>query len=88
MRRLERMILAGLWFALPSILVGGADGPIPQDPDRQRQRFDDMLAWNRRTLEGAYEKVGNKDPKWDKAAREALDAAARVFSLAIDPAPK
>src|SRR5439155_18612823 len=65
--------------------VSGQNRPIPQDPVRQEQRFRDMLEWNRRTLGGAYEKVGKKDPKWDKHAREALDAAARSFSHTVDP---
>jgi hypothetical protein len=65
--------------------VEEAGGAIPQDPKRQEQRRRDILAWNRRTLGGAYERVGKKDPRWDGPAREALDAAARHFSREIDP---
>jgi hypothetical protein len=53
---------------------------IPQNPEKQEQRFKDMLDWNQRTLLDAYEKVGKKDARWDKPAREALAAAARYFS--------
>jgi len=63
-----------------------ADQPIPQNPARQEKALRDLLEWNRRTLGGAYEKVGKKDAKWDKPAREALEAAARVAGRAIDPA--
>jgi hypothetical protein len=59
--------------------------PVPQDPDRQQQRLRDALEWNRRTLAGAYEAVGKKDPRWDADAREALDAAARHFSSTPEP---
>jgi hypothetical protein len=65
--------------------VRGADGTIPQDPKRQEERFRDKLAWNQRTLIGAYEKVGKKDSRWDELARETLQAAARCFSQVIDP---
>jgi hypothetical protein len=53
---------------------------IPQDPEKQAQFYRDTLVWNRKSLGEAYEKVGKKDPRWDKPAREALDAAARHFS--------
>ncbi|MCI0685388.1 MAG: hypothetical protein L0Y71_25085 [Gemmataceae bacterium] len=60
--------------------------PIPQDHERQAQRYRDMLAWNQKTLRHAYDQVGMKDPRWDAAARQALDLAARFFSHAVDPA--
>jgi hypothetical protein len=63
-----------------------ADGkPIPQDIARMEKRRRERLEWNRRTIGGAYEKVGKKDPKWDKPAREAMDLAARMFGLQLDP---
>ncbi len=48
---------------------------------RRRER----LEWNRRTLGGAYDKVGKKDPRWDEKARKAMDLAARMFSEQVDP---
>jgi hypothetical protein len=87
MRRLTAAALAVLLFALPAV-ARNDDRPIPQDPKRQEQRSRDMLAWNRRTLAGAYDKVGKKGPRWDKPAREALEAAARFFSHATDPLAK
>src|SRR5207249_2516298 len=85
MRRLSLVAFAGLLVVSPAVTYPAGERPIPQDPDRLEQRYRDMLAWNRRTLVGAYEKVGRKDPRWDKFAREALEAAARVFSHSVDP---
>ena len=36
-------------------------------------------------VEWRYDKVGKKDPKWDKLAHEAMEHAARMFSLQLDP---
>lgn len=63
----------------------GAEKAIPQDPALSAKRSSDWLEWNRRTLVGAYEKVGKKDPRWDAKAREAMEKAARMFSLQVDP---
>jgi hypothetical protein len=86
MRRLSMILLAcvSIAWVIPQTL--GAEKPIPQDPARQEKAFRDLLAWNRATIGGAYEKVGKKNPKWDAAAREALEAAARMAGKAIDPA--
>src|SRR5262249_38319866 len=62
-----------------------ASAPIPQDAAAIEKRRHDRLAWNRRTLQEAYDRVGKKDPRWDEPARKALDLAARMFSLEIDP---
>ena len=59
--------------------------PIPQDTARMEKRRRDWLEWNRQTLSGAYDKVGKKNPKWDKFAHEAMEHAARMFSLQLDP---
>jgi hypothetical protein len=80
MSRIARALLAAIVMSLPVVANAAESKPIPQDPERQEQWFDEMLAWNRRTLGGAYEKVGKKDPRWDKDAREALDTTARFFS--------
>jgi hypothetical protein len=61
------------------------DVPIQQDTARMEKRRREWLDWNRRTLSGAYDKVGKRDPKWDKLAHEALEHAARMFSLQLDP---
>jgi S1-C subfamily serine protease len=63
----------------------GAGKPIPQDTARMEKRPRDTLEWNRRTLQVAYDKVGKKDARWDKPAREALDLAARMFSRQLEP---
>jgi hypothetical protein len=87
MTRLIVTTIASLLLALPALTAGGEDRPIPQDPKKQEQAYVDKLAWNRRTLVGAYDKVGKKSPRWDKPARQALEAAARLFSQARDPLP-
>ena len=81
---LPPVVLAGLLLTTGSARADEGP-PIPQNPARQQQRYRDMFAWNQRTLGGAYDRVGKKDPRWDKPAREALDVAARLFSHAVDP---
>lgn len=85
MRYLIPAMLAGVFLAGSAASVSAEGVAIPQDPERLEQRWRDMLAWNRRTLGGEYEKVGKKNPRWDGHAREALDAAARVFSHVLEP---
>jgi hypothetical protein len=63
----------------------GADAPIPQDKVRMEKRARERLEWNLRSTQGAYDKVGKRDPRWDKEAREALVLAARMFSMQTDP---
>jgi predicted Zn finger-like uncharacterized protein len=78
----------------PPAAAGGAPGsanstapgpPIPQDPEKQRQSYDELLAFQRRTLAGAYDKVGKKDPRWDGPAREALEGLAGFLSSSPEP---
>jgi hypothetical protein len=38
------------------------------------------LAWTRKTVVGAYDKNGKKDPRWDAKAREALEAISLVWA--------
>ena len=59
----------------------------PAEPGAAGEASRRALRWNQTTLLGAYEKVGKKDPRWDKAAREALEAMAGLFARAADPAP-
>jgi len=49
------------------------------------KQFLDRLQWNRRTLQGAYDKIGKKDPRWDEPARKALDLAGQMFSRQYEP---
>ena len=88
MRRLIPMALACVTLMGTASATQAADLPIPQNLPRQEQAFRDWLEWNHRTLGGAFEKVGKKDAKWDKPAREALESAARVAGKAIDPAAR
>jgi hypothetical protein len=57
----------------------------PQDKAAIEKRRHDLLAWNRRTLQEAYDQVGKKNPRWDEPARKTLDLAARMFSGEVDP---
>ena len=70
---------------LAPVAAVGADGPIPPDAARSDKRVRDRLEWNRRTLEGAYDKVGKRDARWDRQAREAMGLAARNFGHQVDP---
>ena len=76
---------ACLALIVPTPALLAEDRPIPQDPARQARAALERLEGNRRTLAGAYDRVGKKDPKWDRPAREALEAAALSFSHAADP---
>jgi hypothetical protein len=87
MRRSITAALAALVLA-PAVRADDKERPIPQNPEQQEKRFRDKLAWNQRNLIGAYDKVGKKDARWDKPARESLDAAARFFGFALDPQTK
>jgi hypothetical protein len=62
-----------------------AAAPIPQDAAAIEKRRRDRLAWNRRTLQGAYDEVGKKDARWDEPARKTMELAARMFSGEVDP---
>lgn len=70
---------------LVSAAAAGAERPIPQDAARMEKRARERLEWNRRTLGGEYDRIGKKDPRWDRPAREALDLAARMFAQQFDP---
>ena len=80
---MRHRLVIGLTLLL-SAAATGADKPIPQDHARMEQRARERLEWNRQTLQGAYDKVGKKDRRWDESAREALDLAARMFSARVD----
>lgn len=58
----------------------------PRDLEAQQQRYQDLYTWNVRTLADAYERNGKKHARWDKAAKQALDALARFISRQL-PAP-
>ena len=62
-----------------------ASAAIPQDAAAMEKRRREWLEWSRRTLEGAYDRVGKRDARWDEPARKALERAARRYSLEVDP---
>jgi hypothetical protein len=76
--------LAALLF-VPAVTAGDEERPIPQNPEEQQKRIRDVLAWHQRQLVGAYDKVGKKDLRWDKPAREGLEAFARFNSKTPGP---
>ncbi|WP_165251508.1 hypothetical protein [Paludisphaera soli] len=75
------------WLRTPRVPDGSTSVVmvVPQDRAKSEGRAREWLDWNRRTLAGAYDKVGERDPRWDAKAREALEKAARMFSLQVDP---
>src|SRR5262249_4076696 len=76
MRAIIPAILFAILFAQSAgRLVAGVPA-IPQDPERQQRFYEEKLAWNRRTLGGAYEKVGKKYPRWDEHPRAVVEWAA------------
>src|SRR5438067_11955290 len=78
-----RLTTAAIFVVLltfPLCRAGASVPAIPQDPEKQEQKQRETLAWNRRTLGGAYERVGKKDPRWDEHARAALESAAQYFT--------
>jgi hypothetical protein len=85
---LQRLLFAAfvaLTLSPPSAPADEATQSIPQDPARLEKRYAERLDWNRSTLRGAYDKVGKRNPRWDKAARDALEATARMFAQQVDP---
>lgn len=80
-----RYALSSCFCILLKASVQGADKLIPQDTAKMGKRSRERLEWNRRTLAGAYDKIGKKDPRWDKTAQDALELAARMFSSQVDP---
>jgi hypothetical protein len=80
MRHLILAVYTGLFFAAWAAAADSEDRPIPQDPQWNKMRETVSLPWNRKTLVEAYNKVGKKDPRWDKPAHEALETAARYFT--------
>ena len=62
--------------------------PIPQDPAERANRQRETLAWTRSWLIDAYDKAGHKDPRWDKAARSALEMAVKNLAAQGDPPPQ
>ncbi len=45
---------------------------------KQSSTEEDRLTWNKETLVGSYEKLGNKSPKWDEPTTNALIEFARI----------
>ena len=49
------------------------------------KRRAEKLEWLHRTFTGAYDKVGKKDPRWDKKAHEAMELSERFAAKTGDP---
>ncbi len=56
--------------------------PNSDDPDAytEKQYRQELLAYNKQTMSGAYLEVGKRDPRWDDLVVELLDAQAAVFT--------
>jgi len=70
-----RLVLIGV--VLCSSLPLFAADPSPEADDSVKTSAPKtnpaLLEWNRKTLAGHYERVGSRNPKWDPAARAALE---------------
>src|SRR5579862_8546565 len=75
---IQAMMVAAL-FAVPTSFLAAGVPEIPQDPKDQEERELRRQERDARTLGGAYEKIGKKDPRWDEYARQAFSAAAPFF---------
>lgn len=80
-----RAALGIVVFLAACTAAAAADKPLPQDKARIAALLKENLDWNRQTLGAAYERVGKKDPRWDAAARKALELAAQSFSQQTEP---
>ncbi|HEX3624036.1 MAG TPA: hypothetical protein VH280_01285 [Verrucomicrobiae bacterium] len=69
---------AGFIFLLLSLWLLAS---CSQKPPATRQ---DREKWDKDSLSGAYNTGGNRDPKWDKDARQALDAYAQTWTAPYD----
>jgi hypothetical protein len=81
---MQYTFVVGLTVVLSTAAIG-AEKPIPQDSARMEKQFRERLEWNRQTLGVAYDKIGKKDPRWDKPASQALNLAALTFSQQYEP---
>ena len=74
---------AAIWLILTSFsaAVRAEDWPIPQDSQKAKLARSEHLAWTRRTLAGAYDKVGKKDPRWDERVNELMKIAVPMIAL-------
>ncbi len=66
--------LAPAALAAQTAPADGGPGKSPTATNRTELR----LQWNLKTLVGDYDRIGARDVKWDKDAREALEGFARV----------
>jgi hypothetical protein len=71
-----RPVLLALTLASfsPSALAATA----PANPTTGTNLSESRLRWNLKTLVGDYDRVGKRDAKWDREARAALEAYARI----------
>ena len=70
---------------LAASAAADADDAVPQDPAKIEAHRRERLEWDRKTLAGAYDRLGKKDPRWDELARHALDLAARRITGQVEP---
>jgi hypothetical protein len=76
------LVLAAPSPEAPAAIPGADDPKAYTEHDYRRRRLD----FNRRTLGGAYDRVGKHDPAWDETAVKFLDAMAAYFAYAKSPA--
>ena len=69
-----------LFVIRPAAARGAIAGAERKDAYTQHDEIRAKLDFNRRTLAKSYEQVGTRDPKWDDAALEFLDAIGLSYS--------
>jgi hypothetical protein len=86
MRRLIPVWWTGLIVA---VAAGGtalaADAPGKAARRTGHDQYEAVSNFNRRTLVGAYDRAGRRDPKWDAPARALLEVAAKWFTSSSVP---
>lgn len=75
------IFIAGLSYPLSQpaavAVIPNSDNPDAYTEKQFRQEF---LAYNQRTMSEAYERIGERDPKWDDLVTEYLDGQAAQFA--------
>jgi hypothetical protein len=64
---------------------GGKNAAIPQDLAKAEKLRKMRLDWYRNNTVRAYDRVGNKSPKWDEPARNALESVALKWAEPNSP---
>ena len=84
MRSLSLAAVTGLALASLSAACSGNDWPIPQNIQKAQQERLSRLMWADRTLAAPYDKVGKKNPRWDRLVSDLMKTAVPLFLFPDD----